>query len=84
MLAPATPVARGRIRARPSPQALVAAESENRLVLVNLRRGRVIRSVSLPADPEYVAATRRVVVAASGYAGTRHRSTSPSPAPPPM
>lgn len=45
--------------------ALVAAESENRLVLVNLRRGRVIRSVPLPADPEYVAANRRVVVAVS-------------------
>jgi DNA-binding beta-propeller fold protein YncE len=60
--APARPRARPRSAA---PLALVTAESENRLVLVNLRRGRVIRSAALPADPEYVAATRRVVVAVS-------------------
>jgi DNA-binding beta-propeller fold protein YncE len=46
-------------------EALVTAETENRLVLVNLRRGRVLRSVPLPADSEYVDATRRVVIAVS-------------------
>jgi DNA-binding beta-propeller fold protein YncE len=52
-------------RVRPGPEALVTAESENRLVLVGLRLGRVIRSVPVPPDTEYVAATPRVVVAVS-------------------
>jgi DNA-binding beta-propeller fold protein YncE len=64
---PPTPATRPR--ALPSPEAIVAAESENRLVLVNLRSGRVIRGVPLPADPEYIAADRRVIVAVSAGAG---------------
>jgi DNA-binding beta-propeller fold protein YncE len=57
--------------------ALVAAQSENRLVLVNLPRGRVIGSVPVAADPEYVAATRRDVVAvsASGSVTVLERSS---------
>jgi YVTN family beta-propeller protein len=38
-------------------QALVTAETENRLLVVDLPRGRVVRRVPLPADPEDVAAT---------------------------
>jgi DNA-binding beta-propeller fold protein YncE len=67
-LAPLGRAARARPRGHPSSPAslaLVTAESENRIVLVNLRRGRVIRSVPVPADPEYAVATRRVVVAVS-------------------
>ena len=72
--APTHPGASSRVAAarhltRPGAQALVAAESENRLFLVDLRRGRVLRSVPLPAEPEYIAADRHVVVAVSAAAG---------------
>ncbi len=40
----------------PAPEALVTAETENRLVAVNMRSGRVIRRVAVPADPENIAA----------------------------
>jgi YVTN family beta-propeller protein len=38
----------------PVPRALVTAETENRLIVVDLRRGRVIRRIAVPADPENV------------------------------
>ncbi len=46
----------------PSPQALVTAETENELIAVNLRSGRVVRRVALPSDPENVAAGGVAVV----------------------
>lgn len=46
--------------ARPAPvlseQALVTAETENRLLVVDLPSGRVVRRIALPPDPEDVAA----------------------------
>jgi DNA-binding beta-propeller fold protein YncE len=42
---------------RSPPQALVTSETENQLLLVDLPGGRVVRRVTLPADPENVAAT---------------------------
>ena len=58
-------------RHAPSPQALVTAETENRLVVVNLPSGRVTRSLALPADPENIAVTGSsgVVVVVSPRAG---------------
>jgi DNA-binding beta-propeller fold protein YncE len=57
----------------PRPQALVTAETENRLLVVNLPSGRVTRSVTLPADPENIAVTGSgsggVVVVVSPKAG---------------
>jgi DNA-binding beta-propeller fold protein YncE len=50
---------------RAGPQALVTAETENRLLVVDLPSGRVVGRVRLPADPEDIAAdtgSRRVVV----------------------
>ncbi len=54
-----------------APQALVTAETENRLLVVDLRTGHVIRRVVLPADPENVAADAHGgdVVAVSSAAG---------------
>jgi DNA-binding beta-propeller fold protein YncE len=45
----------GRPPSLPAAQALVTAETENSLLIVNLPSGRVARRVSLPADPENVA-----------------------------
>jgi DNA-binding beta-propeller fold protein YncE len=58
-------------RHAPSAQALVTAETENRLHVVNLPSGRVTRSVTLPADPENLAVTGNggVVVVVSPKAG---------------
>jgi DNA-binding beta-propeller fold protein YncE len=41
----------------PPPQALVTDEAQNRLLVVDLRSGRIARSVPLPADPEDIAGT---------------------------
>jgi DNA-binding beta-propeller fold protein YncE len=41
----------------PPVQALVTAETENRLLVVDLPSGRVARQVTLPPDPEDIAAT---------------------------
>jgi DNA-binding beta-propeller fold protein YncE len=41
-------------RARPAPVALVTAETENRLLVVSLGSGRVLRRIGLPTDPENV------------------------------
>lgn len=56
----------------PAPQALVTDEAQNRLLLVDLPSGRVARSVSVPADPEDIAASANggVVIVVSSQAGT--------------
>ena len=51
-------------------EALVAAETVNRLISVDLDRGRVVGSVRLPADPENVAASPGAAVVASARTGT--------------
>ena len=55
----------------PPPQALVTAETENRLLVVDLPSGRVVRRIALPPDPEDVAADGDggVVVVVSAAAG---------------
>ncbi len=54
-------------------QALVTAETENRLLVVALPSGRVVRSIPLAPDPEDVAAetdaVRRIAVVTSAAAG---------------
>jgi DNA-binding beta-propeller fold protein YncE len=50
----------------PAPEALVTAETENRLIAVDMRTGRVIRRVSLPADPENVAISGVAIVVSPG------------------
>jgi DNA-binding beta-propeller fold protein YncE len=48
--------ARARVQAAPAPlQALVTAQTENRLLVVDLPSGHVARRVTVPGDPEYVA-----------------------------
>lgn len=53
----------------PAPLALVTAETENRLVIVNLRTGAIAGRVALPAGPEYVAAEPGLAVVVSSGAG---------------
>jgi DNA-binding beta-propeller fold protein YncE len=55
----------------PAPQALVTAETENRLLVVDLKTGHVAREVPLPADPEDIAVTGSggVVVVVSSRSG---------------
>lgn len=64
------PVSTPSARPLPAPQALVTDETENRLLVVDLPSGRVVRRVTLPADPEDVAATGDggvvIVVSAAG------------------
>lgn len=62
--------------ANPSPeQALVTAETENRLLVVDLPSGRVVRRIPLPPDPEDIAAAPaawsggRLAVVTSAAAG---------------
>jgi YVTN family beta-propeller protein len=57
--------------ASPPVQALVTAETENRLLVVDLPSGRVVRRVALPPDPEDIAAVPGggIVVITSGAAG---------------
>lgn len=67
-----TPVVAGTGRAprrRPVPQALVTAETENRLVIVDLRSGAVTRRIAVPGGPQYVAAEPGAAVATSPAAG---------------
>lgn len=73
----AGPVAAAVARRVPMPpmQALVTAESENRLLVVDLPSGRVVKRIGLPPDPEDVAANSGacstvVVVSAAGRAVT--------------
>jgi DNA-binding beta-propeller fold protein YncE len=62
----ATPVA---VLTPPHALALVTAETQNRLVVVDMATGQIKRSVALPADPEYVAVGGRVIVVVSASAG---------------
>jgi YVTN family beta-propeller protein len=55
---------------RAAPRALVSAETENRLLVVALPSGRVLRRVPLPADPGYVTTCcNRGIVVVSARAG---------------
>jgi YVTN family beta-propeller protein len=49
--------------------ALVTAEQQNQLIALELSSGKVLRRVSLPADPQGVAVGRTTVVVASPAAG---------------
>jgi hypothetical protein len=49
--------------------ALVTAEQQNELLAVELSTGKVVRRVSLPADPQNVAASWRMSVVVSARAG---------------
>jgi hypothetical protein len=56
-VASAKPVAPLAVSRPPAPeQALVTAETENRLLVVDLPSGRVVRRIPLPPDPEDIAA----------------------------
>ncbi len=46
----------GTARETPHPLALVTAESQNRLLAIDIRTGRVVRSLRMPADPQNVEA----------------------------
>jgi DNA-binding beta-propeller fold protein YncE len=54
---------------RPRPEALVTAESENRLLIVDLRTGKLLARTALPAAAQYVAAEPGLAVATSPRAG---------------
>lgn len=56
---------RGQRPHRPHAVALVTAEAENRLLIVDLWTGRETRRIDLPADPQYVAAAPGLAVASS-------------------
>jgi DNA-binding beta-propeller fold protein YncE len=60
-----------RTSALPPPQALVTAEDQNQLLVVDLPSGHVARRVTLPADPEDLASRGNggVVVVVSSSAG---------------
>jgi DNA-binding beta-propeller fold protein YncE len=51
-------------------QALVTAETENRLLIADLRNGKITRVIALPAGPQYVAAEPGLAVVTSTTAGT--------------
>lgn len=53
---------RRRTSASARPEALVTAETENRLLVVDVPSGRITRSIQLPSGPEYVAAAPGVAV----------------------
>ncbi|HEY1514840.1 MAG TPA: YncE family protein [Solirubrobacteraceae bacterium] len=67
--------------ARPPVQALVTDETQNRLLIVDLPSGRVVRRIALPRDPEDIAAnggecsTAVVVSAAAGEVTVLDRET---------
>jgi DNA-binding beta-propeller fold protein YncE len=60
---------RAAVAAIPAAQALVTAETANRLIAVDLPNGRVVARAALPADPEDIAAGDRLVVVVSPRAG---------------
>jgi YVTN family beta-propeller protein len=73
---PSTPVGPQRPDSQPAavrpPQVVITAETENRLALVDLGRGKsatIVRRVALPDDPEFVAAGGGRVVVTSPGAG---------------
>jgi YVTN family beta-propeller protein len=55
----------------PSPQALVTDETQNRLLVVDLPSGRIVKRLTLPPDPEDIATvgTGGVVIVVSSRAG---------------
>jgi DNA-binding beta-propeller fold protein YncE len=70
--APASRAAVSHPATAPAAQALVTAETENRLLVVDLPSGRLVRRITLPRDPEDVAANRGAcssVVVTSAAAG---------------
>ncbi len=76
----APPLARAHVSSLSPPQALVTAETKNRLLVVDLPGGRVARQVSLPPDPENIAVTGNggIVIVVSPSAGKvtmLHRQT---------
>jgi YVTN family beta-propeller protein len=69
--APPETVAAGHPAPPPTPpQALVTAETDNRLLVVELPSGRVVSRVVLPRDPEDVAAEPTGAVVTSAAAGS--------------
>jgi YVTN family beta-propeller protein len=68
---PIVPPAATRPASRPPDQALVTAETENRLLVVELPSGRVVRRIALPRDPEDLATEGNggAVVVVSAAAG---------------
>jgi DNA-binding beta-propeller fold protein YncE len=66
------PARRHRQAALPAPQALVTAQTQGRLLVVDLRNGRVLRRISVPGNPGYVATlgSGGPVVVASSAADT--------------
>lgn len=67
-------------RAPARSQALVTDEAQNRLLIVDLPSGRIARSVSVPTDPEDIAASREggfviVVSSAAGKVTVINRDT---------
>ncbi len=61
---------RHEIVEREYPEALVTAETVNRLFAVDLQTGHIVANVQLAADPENVAAWPGVAVVASARSGT--------------
>jgi len=59
------------VRAPVRAQALVTDETQNRLLVADLPSGRIVRSVSVPADPEDIAASGNggVIIVVSSRAG---------------
>ncbi|MDE3130539.1 MAG: hypothetical protein KGL16_05250, partial [Acidobacteriota bacterium] len=55
----------------PRPQALVTDETQNKLLVVDLPRGRIVHSLTVPADPQDIAVTGDggVVIVVSSRAG---------------
>jgi DNA-binding beta-propeller fold protein YncE len=67
----ATRVTRARVApSAPALQALVTAQTENRLLIADVPGGRIIRTIAIPGDPSYVDATDRVIVVVGTDAGT--------------
>src|SRR5215203_3179454 len=52
-----------------TPVALVTAETENQLIAVRFPDGKVLRRVSVPADPQNVVANQKVVAVVSPASG---------------
>lgn len=51
------------------PRALVTAETENRLLIAELRTGKITSVIALPAGPQYVAAEPGIAIVTSTSAG---------------
>jgi DNA-binding beta-propeller fold protein YncE len=66
----AVPAASQAARLGGTPVALVTAETENRLIAVDLPSGRTIRTLGMPAGPQNVVTNARFAVVVSPSAGT--------------